>query len=292
MNEFLTNTYKKVSWVTIIDSKKDWKNIWIFALTHGNEPVWMDVFFSLMNDFKIQERLLSGKIFLITINRQAYQKYIAQDNFLEHRFIHHNMNRIYKKDFVSWSYEFERFQELKSIFDEIDMVIDLHSVSAWDDVIGITDKKYLDIWKQIFDVENILVDDVVASGALIWYFIERWKIAFWLECGNHIGKDAYKNGLRNVLNFLSFFGSIDEKIIKSKLLHWVFEFIQEVFPESLDFHYVQKYLNFTKLEIWEVFALDREKEYKNILWKDIYIGLPGKSIKLWDGNGFLFKKID
>jgi hypothetical protein len=39
------------------------------------------------------------------------------------------MNRISNQSFKENSTEFQRFQELKPIFDEIDVVIDLHSVS-------------------------------------------------------------------------------------------------------------------------------------------------------------------
>jgi hypothetical protein len=39
------------------------------------------------------------------------------------------MNRISNKEFKMKSYEHKRFEELKQVFDEIDIAIDLHSVS-------------------------------------------------------------------------------------------------------------------------------------------------------------------
>ena len=52
MINFIKNTYKNIEWIVVIDSKNPWKNIWILALTHGDETVWLDVFKYLIDDFK------------------------------------------------------------------------------------------------------------------------------------------------------------------------------------------------------------------------------------------------
>lgn len=289
-NNFLTNTYKWIKGVTIIDSWKKWKNIWIFLLTHWNEPVWVHVADYLINIFNIQKKLLVWKVFFIIINIKAYEKYLLQDDFLDYRFINNNMNRIYKKNFVAWSYEFERLNELKKIFDEIDICIDLHSVASWNDIIWITDEKHLDLAKHIFDVENILIDKISNTWAMIGYFIDKWKIAFGLECWNHIWKDAYKNWINNVLNLLSYFWIINYKIQKNIELIWIYKFITEIFPKSFNFKYSKKYINFEKIWINEVYAIDNNYKYINNYKKNVYIWLIWKKTKIWDWNWFLFEK--
>jgi len=288
---FLKNTYKQIEWISVIDSWKKWKNIWIFALTHWNEPVWLEVINYLINEFDIKKNILIWKIYFICVNLKAYKKYISQDDFLNYRFVNHNMNRIYKKDFVRGSYEFERLEELKIIFDEIDVVLDLHSVAAWNNIIWITNKKQVNIAKDIFDVENILVDDIASSWAMIGYFIDNCKMAFGIECWNHIWKTAYKNWIRNVLNFLSYFGVIDYKIQKEIKLNWVFGFLNEIFPKSFDFKHTKKFINFDKIWINEVYARDKDYEYKNTFDKEIFIALVWKKVKPGEGNWFLFEKI-
>lgn len=291
MNNFIENNYNWVNWITVIDSWKKWQNIWIFAITHWNEPVWLKVFDYLINSFNIESQLLKWKIYLVAINVEAYKKYISQNDFLEYRFINNNMNRIYGKEFVKWSIEFERFLDLKNVFDEIDIAIDLHSVASWNDIIWITDEKFLSESKWFFDVETILVDDVSKSWAMIWYFIDKWKIAFWLECWNHIWENACNNWVNNVLNFLSYFWFIDLSIKKEIDRKWIFRFVKEIFPRSIDFHYLEKYKNFTKIDLWENFAKDWENYYFNDFNKEVYLWLLGKKVKVWDWNWFIFEKI-
>lgn len=292
MNNFLNNTYKNISWITIIDSQKPWKNIWIIAITHWNETVWLDIFNYLINDFNIQEKLKSWKLYLIANNIKAYQKYIEYWEINSYRFIDDNMNRISNKEFKKWSYEFERFEELKPVFDELDTVIDLHSVPIWNDLIWLTDKKYLQTSKHFFDVETILVDDMKKTWAVIWKFIRQWKEVYWIECGNHIDKSWFKNWLKNVLNFLSFYWCIDFDILKENKKTDIFEFLQEINVKTDKFEFIKDFKWFTKVKNNEIFAVDWDCELKNNIWNSVYLWIPMKKPKKWDWAWFLFRKLD
>ena len=289
MNNFLQNTYKNISWITLIDSWKPWKNIGIIAITHWNEPVWLKIFEYLINEFKINEKLKWWKIYLIANNIEAHKNYLESKDINKFRFINNNMNRISNKDFKYWSYEFERLDELKQIFDEIDIAIDIHSVSKWNDLIWISDKKYLNEAMSFFDVETFLVDEIWNTWDVIWYLIRNWKIGFGIECGNHIDDRGFENWKRNILNFLSYYGSI-KHTIKSSYDN-IYEFVKEIYPKSDNFKYTKDFVWFTKLEKDEKFAVDWDLEHKNDLWENIYLWFPKKIPKKWDWAGFLFKKL-
>lgn len=291
IKDFLKCSYKKVKWVSIIDSWKDWPTLWIFAVNHGNEPVWLHVFEYLINEIKIEEKLLHWKILLITVNLKAYQKFCKQKNQSKYRFIDHNMNRIHNKVFQEDSYEFKRKKELEKILDELDYGIDLHSVSKWNNVIWITDNKYINNAHKFLDVETILVDDIPSSWAFIWYMIERQKEAYWLECWNHTDNQAYLNWIKNVINLMIDKWFINWKIEKKASFWWTYKFINEIFPKTNKFKFVKDYMSFDKILKDEIYATDWEIKFNNTFWKDIYIGLVWKYPKAGDGIGFLFDKL-
>ena len=271
----------KVEWVKTIDSWKEWKNIAIFACNHWDEKVGLEVFSYLEKQFWLKNKLKIWKVYLIKVNIEACEK--------NKRFIDDNMNRIWNKEFKKWSYEFRRGEELKSILDDIDIAIDLHSVSKWNDVIWITDIKYLDISKKFLDVETILVDDVWKTWALIWYLIRKWKVAFWLECWNHNSENAYLNWVRNVLNFLIYYWFIDWKIKKEYSDILCLRFYKEIYPKTEKFRFSKDYSWFTKLWKWEIYAYDQDVKYFEK--KEVYIWLVAKNPELNDGCWFIFNKI-
>lgn len=291
MNKFIENTYKNIPWITIIDSWKKWKNIWLIAVTHWNEPVWIQIFDYLVNDFKIAEKIKTWKIYLIANNIKAYKKYLQTWDINSYRFIDDNMNRISNKEYKKWSYEFKRFEELKPIFNEIDICIDIHSVSKWNDLIWLTDEKYINEAKDFFDVETILVDNMWKTWAVIWEFIRNNKKAYGIECGNHIDKTWFKNWIRNIKNFLIYYWFIDWKIIKLYNDTQTYQFIKEIKVNTDKFRYLKDFKWFTKIKNNEVFAIDGNVKIQQNLWDDIYIWIVMKNPKKWDGAWFLFKKI-
>ncbi len=87
--------YKNILWIEVIDSWKQWLNFWIFAITHWNEKVWIEVFDYLKKDNFLNNKLKKWKVYLIAVNLLAYGK--------DKRFVDDNMNRIWNKDFKMWS---------------------------------------------------------------------------------------------------------------------------------------------------------------------------------------------
>jgi succinylglutamate desuccinylase len=287
---FLNNTYKNIPWITLIDSSKAWPNVGIFAITHWNEPVGLNIFDYLVSDFCINTKLKKWKLFLISVNIEAYKKYVNSWDFNEYRFVDDDMNRISNKSHKKNSLEFKRFQELKTIFDEIDIAIDIHSVPKWNDLIWLIDKIYLENAKKFFDTEIILVDDMWNTWALIWYFLRNKKEAYWIECWNHIDESWFNNWLKNILNFLSFFWFIDFRIVKNHSFPNIFEFFKEIIPQTDNFEFAEDYKWFTKIPKNKVYAMDGKLKLKNIYWNDIYVWIPMVNPKKWIWAWFLFRK--
>mgnify|MGYP000942717897 CR=1 FL=1 len=90
----------------------------------------------------------------------AYKNYIQKNNKQASRFVDHNMNRIWNQEHLISSYEHKRKNELLQIFDEIDIAIDLHSVSQGNSVMLISDFQHKHIVSKLFDVEYVLFDNI------------------------------------------------------------------------------------------------------------------------------------
>lgn len=280
MAKYLTNKYKNISWITIFDSQKPGKNIWILAINHWDEKVWLEVFKYLENEFDIWKNLEFWKIFFIALNLKAYEK--------NTRFVDENMNRISKNPINKNSYESKRLFELKEIFDEIDIFIDLHSVSIWDEKMIIIDENDIELSKKIFDWKYFLIDKISTTWALIWDFIRQWKKGFWIECWNHNSKDAFESGVKNTLNLLSFYKNINWKIIKEQNENIYLNFWEEIFAKWENFRFTKEINWFEIVKKWEIYAQDDDKIYKNNFDFDIYLWLISKKISKNDWCWFIF----
>lgn len=280
MEKYLKNNYKNIAWISVFDSKKPGKNIWILAINHWDEKVWLEVFSYLENEFDIWKKLKNWKVFFIALNLKAYEK--------NTRFIDENMNRIWKNMLNKNSYESKRFYELKEIFDEIDVFLDLHSVSIWDEKMLIIDKEDISLAKKIFDGKYFLVDNIWETSALIWDFIRNWKKAFWIECWNHNSKDAFKSWVKNTLNLLSYYKNITNEIERENLENIFLNFWEEIYAKGNNFKFTKEINWFELIKKWEIYAKDDENIYKNNFDFDIYLWLISKNISKNDWCWFIF----
>lgn len=290
-SQFLSSQYMWIPWVTVIDSGKPWKNIWLCAITHGNEPVGLEVFSYLIDTFSLQKKLLTGKVFCIAINIDAYMFFQSQSTVLEWRCLHHNMNRIVWTPFVSGSSEHTRFVQLVPIFDQLDVVLDMHSVPVGDDVIGITDEKFLSDSFSFFDVQTILVDTLVWKWSLASYFLAKNVPAFGVECGNHVYGDSFAHGVSNVLRFLSYYNCIASYTQKEYICTDAYRFLSEIIVATEKFHFVRDFSNFDRVSAGECIAVDGETNVCVPYAYDVYVWLMWVKPLPWQWNGFFFEKI-
>lgn len=228
---------------------------------------------------------------LICSNIQAHKEYLVQDDPLKFRFIDHDMNRIWNNDFIEWSQEYKRREELKLILLQADIIIDIHSVSKWDDVLGIVGKHGLEDAIKFMDVQKILVEWNNTTSMRSW--LERhWKYAYGIEAWNHISENGLDNGFRIIQNLLIHYWIIDGEQQFRFPLPEKLEFIEELKPTVPEFRYARDFNNWELIEKWEIYAYDGEDNplTNNLGW-DIRIGLVQKRIQFGRGAGFLFRKI-
>ena len=238
---------------------------------------------------------LSGNIFLIAVNIDAYNYYLKQWKPEIWRFVDYNMNRIVWKNIDPKYSEQKRFLELKDIIENLDIALDLHSVPIWNEVIGICDQRLVKQSQSFMNVQYLLADDVDNSGALISLLTKQNKPAFGIECGNHTDKSAFEVWVANVLSFLGFYKIFDisdkQKISKNGFLQETYWFLEEIIPQTKNFKFVKSYKNFEKISPKQTFAIDWDKKYINNFDKDIYIWFIHSNIQAWQGCGFLFEKL-
>ena len=128
----------------------------------------------------IGKKVKKGSLRLLISNIEAYNTYKSQKDPLKYRFIDHDMNRIWNTPFIEDSVEYKRREELKPILLQSDIILDIHSVSKGDDVLGIADKKSLSDAEKFMDVEKILVQDIESSSMTSWC-ARQGKLAFGIE---------------------------------------------------------------------------------------------------------------
>lgn len=109
----------------------------IMAMTHGNEPAGLAAFYSLLQASALQEQLRCGTVYLILNNLEAGQRYFeeAEDlSFTAHyRFVDQDMNRMQvpvQGSVPGDSSEVRRVNALLPLYQQLDVVLDLHSTSA------------------------------------------------------------------------------------------------------------------------------------------------------------------
>lgn len=281
-NKFISNSHLWIKWVTVYDTKKEWPNVGILALTHWNEKVWLTVFNKFYKYYFQEDKILTWKVYLVCVNIKAYKKKV--------RFIDENMNRIWDKS-LTGSVEWQRARELLPLLNHLDIVIDLHSVPVWNATIWISDLSTMNFDEELYDVNTILYDDMAKTWALIAHIIKNWWKWFAIECGNHNDTSAFSVWLNSVLNILWYYWVIKYYNHKYSWLYWKYKFLEEIIPETNNFKYQKKYCNFEKIEKWEVYATDNEKIYKNNYGKDVYVWIIHDKINPPDGCGFLFEKL-
>lgn len=285
LDSFLQAYDEGIHWVRVIDSWKPWKRIGILALTHGNEPVGLQLFEFLQDELKVQELLQAGQLILVVVNPLAYQH--------QQRFIDHNMNRISTMPYQDESYEFERFEVLKPLLQKMDVVIDVHSFSSSDDQVVICDLENRKQCEEIFEAEVILLDKLQESWSLIGYSHRHGGVAYGIECGQHQDPRGYAYGKREICNLLCYYGLLPMQYRSERKAPAIsYQFKMPIKPCTQDFHFTQEFRGFTPLAPGELFAKDQEREYRNTLEWEIYLGIPAKHPQANDGAGFLFEKLE
>jgi hypothetical protein len=226
-----------------------------------------------------------GKIILILVNREAYNN--------NSRSVDENMNRIWAKQLTESS-EWKRAKELLPILNELDYLLDIHSMPIGDELVGVQDISLTIKSQEIFDTDCILAEDMQSFWSLIGYVLSKKKEAYGIEFGNHRSDISPQRFLHNIINYLIYCWSMTGTFTKSWNIWWTYQFINEEICQSNNFTLIlptnPKNIIYT-LETNQQLAQDWNISIKNDTNQITYFAIPHSSPKKWDGYGFWVKKL-
>ena len=219
--------YKKsnvgVDFVTTFDSGKPGPHVMINAVTHGNEicgAIALDIL------FKDNIRPLNGKLTLAFVNHLAYSTFDPSAPSLS-RFIDEDFNRVWveeRLDGQEKTAELQRARELRPVFDEVDLLLDIHSMGTFSKPLMICnglEKERKFVKKVNFPAHIMCGSGHVVGKRLIEYTpfndTRNNKVALLVECGQHWAADTGVTALDTALHFLRACNVVDINFINDRL---------------------------------------------------------------------------
>ena len=219
--------YKKsnvgVDFVTTFDSGKPGPHVMINAVTHGNEicgAIALDIL------FKDNIRPINGKLTLAFVNHLAYSTFDPSAPSLS-RFIDEDFNRVWveeRLDGQEKTAELQRARELRPVFDEVDLLLDIHSMGTFSKPLMICNglEKERKFVKEVNFPSHIMCGSGhVVGKRLIEYTpfndTRNNKAALLVECGQHWAADTGVVALDTALHFLRACNVVDINFINDRL---------------------------------------------------------------------------
>ena len=212
-----------VDFVTTFDSGKPGPHVMINAVTHGNEicgAIALDIL------FKDNIRPINGKLTLAFVNHLAYSTFDSSAPSLS-RFIDEDFNRVWveeRLDGQEKTAELQRARELRPVFDEVDLLLDIHSMGTFSKPLMICNglEKERKFVKEVnFPAHIMCGSGHVVGKRLIEYTpfndTRNNKVALLVECGQHWAADTGVVALDTALHFLRACNVVDINFINDRL---------------------------------------------------------------------------
>ena len=204
-----------VDYITTFDSGEPGLHVMIVAVVHGNELSGAIVLDHLM---KNDVRPMLGKLSFAFANPEAYSAFDASNPWAS-RCIDEDLNRVWGNDVLNGeqnSLEVQRARDMRPILDQVDMLLDLHSMDNATPAMMMTGAhaKGQQLAKDIAAPEFIISDRGHTSGKRLRDYGEfdnplSGKNALLLESGQHWEEQSKIVSIDLALRFLKLFGTID-----------------------------------------------------------------------------------
>ena len=204
-----------VPYVHTFDSGKLGRHVMVNAVTHGNElcgAVAVDLL------FKLRIRPKQGKLTLGFANYEAYNRFDPADPWAT-RQVEENFNRVWVEDRLDGpedTLELRRAREMRPIFDQVDDLLDIHSMSTNSPPLTLfwgnkkEQEAYLRTGYPAYGIGGPVHD---AGKRIIEYTpfndTENDKTAQLVECGQHWADYTRKAAIDTTFHFLVAMGVID-----------------------------------------------------------------------------------
>jgi predicted deacylase len=198
-------------------------HVLVQALTHGNE-----VCGAIALDWALRETLrpARGTLTLVFANVAAYRRFDASDPFAS-RCVDEDFNRLWTAEVLDGprdSIELRRARELRPLYDRVDYLLDLHSMSEPCPPLAMAGvrRKGLDLARAVGAPEHIVIDAGHAAGRRLrdYAFFDDEadpRSALLIECGQHWDAASPKIAIQSLLRFLRHFGMLEPRVLDAFL---------------------------------------------------------------------------
>jgi predicted deacylase len=198
-------------------------HVLVQALTHGNE-----VCGAIALDQFLREGLrpIRGTLSLVFANVAAYQRFDPADPFAS-RCVDEDFNRLWTTGVLDGprsSVELTRARELRPLYDRIDYLLDLHSMSepCLPLAMAGSRRKGVELAQAIAIPPHVIVDGGHAAGKRLRDYAffddpDDPRNALLVECGQHWEAAAPAVARQTVLRFLRHFGMLDATTLERDL---------------------------------------------------------------------------
>jgi predicted deacylase len=241
-----------IPYVTTLDSGAPGPHVLINALTHGNEVCGAHALdYLFRNDLTPHH----GKLSLSFANVSAYETFDAANPGTS-RYLDEDFNRLWSEgvlDAPTRSREHERAKVMRPLIDDVDHLLDLHSMQTPSPALALagTTDKCLEKCAAIGVPAHIVVDPGHAASARLRDYqpfadTNNPRTAVLIECGQHWAAQSRDVAIDATLRFLRAFGMVDEdqtKLPQTATLppQHVIEVSEAVTVQNDDFHFLDDY---------------------------------------------------
>ena len=212
-----------IEFVTTFDSGMSGPHVLINAITHGNEICGAIALDCL---FRAGVQPLIGKLSLSFNNHAAYSTF-DPDKPQASRYIDEDFNRLWLEERLGGdedTSELRRARELRPLFDEVDLMLDIHSMSTLSDPLMICHGHEKE--KAFASAVNYPSYIMCGSGHIVGRRLIEYtpfsdpsdnKVALLVECGQHWAEATGPAAIDTALHFLRATGTVSQDVVENNL---------------------------------------------------------------------------
>lgn len=233
---------------------EQWKHLLILGAIHGNEPCWTMAIEKLIKEINTWKIIIKkGTLTLIPIcNPKAFEK--------KQRFYQENLNRLFHPNNKSTAYEASLATILRTYIDACDYLLDIHSLSWWNDTFLFKSKDHGDE-----EVDNLakatLIEQTITGRWDIYQNNNQWctddyahqngKKWVCIKCGQHNDPHAPVVAYKAIINILKHFNFIDGKAQykKERVLN-----IKNIYYKEHEWEFTKKWKHWDTVLQWDIIA--------------------------------------
>jgi succinylglutamate desuccinylase len=265
----------------------------LFGGVHGDELSGVHAIEKLFFDLFVGARTLrQGSLTLVRGNEQALAA--------ERRYLKHNLNRLFREDYGPEidraSYEFNRAQELKTVLQNCDYFLDLHSAPIAQEPFMVAEQAAVDFFSKL-GISRIMTGWSKFSSGAIGGDAESYANAHGaksatLESGSHFEKRSNDVAYQSIVSLLSLLGMIagtEQPAVRPLEIVDVYAVVTK---EADDFRYAGKVDNFQFIKKGKSFGFQSGRAIT--VSEDSYLLIPMKpqDTRIHEEVCYLGRKVD